>query len=131
MTRDNSWMQLGPLSIAYAYAQEKPNSSSVQISLHFMIVVVLCNIAKFVAMVLTYRDTSTRFITTGDAVASFLARPEQRTLSNCITSYQHLRDKIGSSRETPATRWFGQKHPMLQAIGEKEWLPYLAMYVQT
>ncbi|KAJ9636341.1 hypothetical protein H2199_008016 [Coniosporium tulheliwenetii] len=73
-----------PLHIKYGFSTPRRDSSKVQIALSFMLVVIACNAVKVVAMLLTLRESfSSQLLTSGDAVASFLALPEHDTLGMC------------------------------------------------
>ncbi|KAF2500873.1 hypothetical protein BU16DRAFT_431906, partial [Lophium mytilinum] len=62
-----------------------PNTSKVQIGLIFMAIVIGCNFVKALVMLITFLDhRSAYLVTTGDALASFLARPDPTTVGCCI-----------------------------------------------
>lgn len=76
-----------PLRIQYAFAQPTTTSSQVQCSLVFLLIVIFCNLIKCVLIYDTYRNSSERrVITLGDAVASFLNRPEESTAGMCLAN---------------------------------------------
>lgn len=57
--------------------------------------VIICNIIKLAAMILCMQDTrSDVLITVGDAIASFLTRPNQSTRDKCWTSKSIVSHKL-------------------------------------
>lgn len=59
--------------------KEVEGSSKVQISLHFMIIVICCNFMKLVAMILALLDNGDApLITIGDAVSAFMTELDER-----------------------------------------------------
>ncbi|KAH0034207.1 hypothetical protein KCU78_g2310, partial [Aureobasidium melanogenum] len=103
ISMNNSWPQLPAISppdfntqgwlltsqgyrvhAMYAFAHAASGRNAVQLSLHFMIIVIVANLAKTVIMGLVVFKTglingSSYLVTCGDAVASFLARPDPNT----------------------------------------------------
>lgn len=79
------------LHVSYAFAVATTENSAVQISLYFMLIVVICNITKATAMLLTFLDGgSARLVTMGDAVASFLEAPDWASEGFCVASRNTL-----------------------------------------
>jgi hypothetical protein len=79
----DSWM-FPPFHIDYAFSEPVENSSSVQISLVFMLVVVTCNALKMIVIYRTLKEPlSSQILTLGDAVSSFLEHPDPITVGFC------------------------------------------------
>ncbi|KAF2496744.1 hypothetical protein BU16DRAFT_537894 [Lophium mytilinum] len=77
--------------VRHAFADKLPGTSSVQMSLYFLIVVIVCNIMKLTAMVLAYRSFSADYVVTlGDAVSSYLERPDPVTVGLCALDCEDL-----------------------------------------
>ena len=90
------------INVLYAFALKIPGGSSVQISLYFMIVVIICNILKATAMVMTYFDPSPDLLVTlGDAIASFLETPDPATKGVCTLSREELLVKFNARTKRP------------------------------
>jgi hypothetical protein len=118
----SGWLAKEPLHIAYALVEPISNSSSVQIGLFFMIIVIASNVAKFVAILLTLRDPlSSRLVTTGDAIASFLARPDLATVGMCNLESQEIIKQLRRPQNVQsAPKWRGRRLFILAAIGRNE-----------
>ena len=71
--------------VAYGLSTHVPQSSSIQIARVFIVVVIICNLLKTVAIFFTLRDSfSQQILTMGDAVSSYLESPDASTLGACI-----------------------------------------------
>ncbi|OCK73822.1 hypothetical protein K432DRAFT_472278 [Lepidopterella palustris CBS 459.81] len=83
--------------IQYAFAKpvDQTITSKVQIGLVFMIIVIVCNAVKALAMFLTFLDHRPQYlVTSGDALASFLSRPDPTTLGCCLSPYDKIEQRI-------------------------------------
>ncbi|KAF2029141.1 hypothetical protein EK21DRAFT_90038 [Setomelanomma holmii] len=84
------------LHVAHAFSQKSNANSRLQISLHFMVVVVIFNAAKISIMALVLlEDDSAYLVTLGDAMASFLKRPDSFTQKKCMLGKEELFTKLG------------------------------------
>ncbi|EON67299.1 hypothetical protein W97_06552 [Coniosporium apollinis CBS 100218] len=102
-----------PLHIIHGLSTPTADGSKVQIALSFMLVVIACNIVKTMAMFLTLRELSSpRILTSGDAVASFLARPEYITLGMCTFGKHAMRNVCCLFRAT-----LGAEPQLLRSMG--------------
>jgi hypothetical protein len=82
---DLKWLQQYPFQVEYALAKPILYFSKVQFASPFLIVVIIANVMKTVAIFLTLRTCSSEhIITVGDAVASFLEIPEPRSEGKCL-----------------------------------------------
>ena len=71
----------------YCLTSRAPESCSLQYSLAILIVVVVANMIKLLAMIGTLHVIKAQhFITIGDIVASFLAIPDQHTRGICLAT---------------------------------------------
>jgi hypothetical protein len=87
------------MHIAGALSEQTKNQSQVQISLLFLAIVIVFNVLKGVVMVLTLIDKQhDLLLTCGDAVASFLERPEKLTEGYSVASKTRLLKRIGPSK---------------------------------
>lgn len=112
-----NWLLTPPLHIAYALVEPISNSSSVQIGLYFMIVVLISNLAKFAAITITLRDHSTSYlVTTGDAIASFLERPDLTTVGMCNLKRQEIIHRVQGNQHNESKPWQYRRLFMAAAI---------------
>jgi hypothetical protein len=116
------WLAKEPLQIAYALVEPISNSSSLQLGLLFMVIVVVSNVAKFVAILLTLREPlSSHLVTTGDAIASFLERPDLVTVGMCnLESREIIKQLRGPQNDQAVPKWRGRRLFILAAIGRSE-----------
>ena len=69
-------------------------------SLPICLIVILCNMIKAICMFLSAKeDRSEKFLTTGDAISSFLTQLDMTTKSRCLTS------GLGRRRKSPWTEY--------------------------
>jgi hypothetical protein len=77
--------------VKYAFAEKRPGASKIQISLHFMAVVIICNVVKIAAMATTLADSSEEpLATVGDAISAFMKDPDPYTTNHCNTSIDDI-----------------------------------------
>lgn len=89
------------LHIEHAYTIKTDFETSLEISLIFMLIVVVFNIMKIAAMYTAFQLCSDdHFITIGDAVASYLKRPDHRTEGYCTLSQQDFALDLGQRELT-------------------------------
>jgi hypothetical protein len=123
------------LHIRSAYSKILTDESQLELSLSFMLVVIICNITKLIIMYLVLRNRKMDFlITLGDAISSFLQQPELLTHGYCSLSYQNLLIRLGlrsppskdkaklekyqNSREVRGV-WVGGRKGYISALGYK------------
>ncbi|KAH7081153.1 hypothetical protein BKA63DRAFT_202647 [Paraphoma chrysanthemicola] len=82
--------------VATAFSRKTSQQSRLQISLYFMLIVVAFNLFKLTVMTLVLvTDQSTYLVTFGDAVASFLKRPDPYTETQCMLGKEEFCVKLG------------------------------------
>jgi hypothetical protein len=92
----DSWMY-PPFHIDYAFSEPVPNSSSVQLSLAFMLVVIICNALKILVIYRTLKEPlSSQILTFGDAVSSFLEDPDPTTVGLCTLEKEEIMKSVQS-----------------------------------
>lgn len=83
--------------ISKAISKVPTTKSSLQISLDFMLVVISFNVFKLCTMTwVLFTDRSNYIVTIGDAVASFLERPDPSTRLECMLSKEDIQFKTGN-----------------------------------
>jgi hypothetical protein len=65
--------------ISYCLAEPFPPRCTMTINTHILIAVIIANVAKLLIMLLTILSDHTPLATVGDAIASFLEKPDERT----------------------------------------------------
>ena len=82
---NNQTISYTTFRVSYGLSTHIPQSSSIQIARVFIVVVIICNLLKTVAIFFTLRDSfSQQILTLGDAVSSYLESPDLSTLGACI-----------------------------------------------
>jgi hypothetical protein len=115
------WLATAPLHIAYALVEPITDSSSVQIGLSFMIVVIISNVAKFMAILFTLRDfSSSLLLTAGDALASFLKRPDLTTVGMCNLKRQEIINRLRRPQNVESAIWRSRRLFIIAAISPNE-----------
>lgn len=120
------WLSTVPLHVEYALSSPRSNSSSVQVGLYFMIIVIIANAAKSVVMLLVLKDTSTSYlVTTGDAIASFLEKPDTVTVGMCTLDKKAIIRQAGGFQDVKPGTWRNRRNRTLSVISRKEWVFFL------
>jgi hypothetical protein len=85
------------LHVAHSFAKKSAGEPSrIQISLYFMVVVVLFNLLKLLIMTtVLLTDQSAYLVTLGDAAASFLERPDPTTIDKCVLGKEEMAVNMG------------------------------------
>lgn len=80
--------------IDHCLSRRQAEKCQLQFSFPIMIIVIICNLTKAVCMLLTiwYRF-ATPLLTVGDAIASFLRRPDIYTRNNCLSDKYNFRQR--------------------------------------
>ncbi len=96
--------------IEYCLAQIAPSHCKLQFSMQILITVILMNVCKSVCMFLTlYRQKDATLVTIGDALSSFLDRPDPLTKDRCLMAKVDvhngpLRWRASGVKNTPNTK---------------------------
>lgn len=73
------------MRVVHGFTTKSGIPSRIQISLHFMLIVIAMNLCKLVIMLyVVFTDRSQYIVTLGDAAASFLRRPDPVTKGKCL-----------------------------------------------
>jgi hypothetical protein len=82
--------------VAHAFSQTNGEQSRLQISLYFMVIVLSFNALKLAVMTLVLlTDRSAYLVTCGDAMASFLKRPDAHIKSLCMLGKEEYCVRLG------------------------------------
>ncbi|KAJ0421352.1 hypothetical protein BJY00DRAFT_111398 [Aspergillus carlsbadensis] len=107
-----------------------PQYCRLQYSLPLTIAVIVANLVK--AVVLCYMSFSSSdppMLTTGDAVASFLHRPDSFTVGRCLLSARDARDSRYSSDKHiyKPLAFQGKRERWYSSVPKREWVPVLSL----
>ena len=93
-----SWSPYGH-KVLYCLSEKVREECKLNYSLQFALIVVISNLAKVICMFLTvWRHRDSALITIGDAIQSFLDRPDPLTRGFCIYSDHHIELFIRNNR---------------------------------
>jgi hypothetical protein len=113
------------LHVSYALSSPRRNSSSVQIGLVFMVVVILCNLLKVSSIYFTLRGGFARqILTVGDAVSSYLKRPDTSTVGACLFSRSKLIDAVSRGKGFQPKQWRRRRVHYLLGVTNNGWITY-------
>ena len=85
-TQEKAWKPFG-YTVSQCLAERTPEICTLNLSLHFGLVVVACNITKVFCMFWVFRHHKmSALMTAGDAINSFLNDPDQTTRGLCLYS---------------------------------------------
>ena len=91
-----------------------------QFSLAIMIVVIVCNLIKTVCMsTIVWKQDPEPLVTLGDAIASFIDRPDVTTKENCIAGKAQFQRK---SWEPLSHRWDPKSLFLFRAASFRRWI---------
>ena len=84
------------MSVGQAFAKVISPQSRIQISLYFMITVIVFNLLKLVIMLwVLFTDKHEYIVTQGDALATFLQRPDMTTRGKCTYGKDEMLYHLG------------------------------------
>ncbi|XHG01953.1 hypothetical protein AWENTII_005319 [Aspergillus wentii] len=125
---------LNDAPIQYCYSETTPEKCKASIVPLFLIVVIICNVIKILCFLFTLRITKADppLCTTGDAIQSFLQKPDPHTKGRCLVSKQDYESYISRSDEWQSRAsnigdlWDGGRWRWNEAIHLFQWLFYTA-----
>ena len=107
--------------IQYCLSKRVEEHCKLQFSLVIMIVVVISNLIKTVCMsMIVWKQDSEPLVTLGDAIASFLDRPDMTTKGNCIAGKTRFED--GRSWDLMLSGWYLKRLRWFRAASKRRWL---------
>ncbi len=133
---NSTWDPLGP-SVQYCLAEPTNEQCSLQFSMGIAILVVILNLVKLIVMALTllsaFDNDDPPLLTMGDAVSSFLEKPDSMSKGMCLISGSRI-------KELGVTLWHRQAHERVvrypgdirprwsRAVSTRRWLTCLFLY---
>ena len=107
--------------IQYCLSKRVEEHCKLQFSLAIMIVVIMCNLIKTICMsIIAWKQDPEPLVTLGDAIASFLDRPDESTKGNCIVEKTRFEDS--RSWDLPLSRWDLERSRWFRAASKRRWL---------
>lgn len=108
--------------VKYCLAQRSPESCRVGASSTLLLVVLACNLIKILCFLWTlWRYNSFPLVTLGDAIASFLRRPDSNT-ENCGPLEYDLKDWRASDKQKSGRIWKVRHTNGFRTASKKRWL---------
>jgi hypothetical protein len=108
-------------SISYCMVEPIVEKCRLSFSLEIMIIVIVANMAKATIMILTcWRLKAPTLVTIGDAIASFLDKPDPTTAGICLSTQEDIQK--GKWKNQAAKRWIPKRHFWFKAASIKRWV---------
>jgi hypothetical protein len=107
--------------VAYCLSQTVPDICRLQFSLPIMVIVIFCNVVKLVCILLTLWKHRITLVTLGDAIASFLERPDPTTEGMCTMTLADAKSGWWLTKPSPRP-WEYTRYSRWQAVGKARWI---------
>ncbi len=108
-------------SIQYCLSKRVEEHCKLQFSLAIMIIVIICNLIKTICMSkIAWKQDPEPLVTLGDAIASFLDRPDGATEGSCIVGKTRFEDS--RSWDLLLSRWDLERSRWFRAASKRRWL---------
>ncbi|KAI4263476.1 MAG: hypothetical protein L6R42_001378 [Xanthoria sp. 1 TBL-2021] len=132
---DQGWLSTASLSnrtsgattlhTSYGLSTHIPQSSSIQVARMFLVVVMVCNVLKTIAIYFTLRESlSSQILTLGDAVSSYLEPPDLGTMGACILSRRKLARNSSHGEKHGPAQWQHRRVHYLFGVTGNGWITY-------
>ncbi len=126
----DNW-EVGGFPVSYCLSELYPERCELHFSLSILIIVIFCNAVKAICMARCVRIMNDQpLITVGDAVASFLATPDDTTAGLCLLSGK---DFTRRAADPPLDRqprlWRQEKHRWFSTASKSRWFLTLSLLV--
>ncbi len=121
----NSYLEENPaapvMPIQYCLSQRVEEHCQLQFSLAIMVIVILCNLLKTVCMgIIAWKRDWQPLVTLGDAIASFLDRPDLTTEGNCLVGKKRF--ETSKNWDPTPSSWNLQRLTWYQTASKRRWL---------
>lgn len=126
-----SWANVG--KVLYCYSEIMPPKCKVSIVPAFLIIVICCNLVKIICfagvLYITKSKQDPSLCTTGDAIQSFLKRPDPYTRGRCLAERNSYKRGPKANNWIPrpvaiGDAWTGGRRRWVEALGLRQWLSY-------
>ncbi|KAH8732907.1 hypothetical protein GQ44DRAFT_639726 [Phaeosphaeriaceae sp. PMI808] len=112
--------------VPHVFTERLQTASRIQLSLMFLIIVIVCNSAKLLAMLwIVFMEQKDYIVTLGDGVSSFLERPDPTTERMCILSKSEIIHEVA---DTPLKAKHDDQLARLVTQSGKTWTKPYCMY---
>ena len=124
-----------PCPISHCMAQPATPHCEIQYNAMILLAVICCNFFKMLAMVFLLRSTASEpLVTIGDAIASFLEKPDFTTEGMCLTKRSRFTDLTWKRRiltyRTRQCRWFSAASPQRWLLTYLSWTAVIIVVVK-
>jgi hypothetical protein len=117
---NDSWY-MADQPVEYCLSEVVPDICRLQFAVPIMVVVLCCNFVKLLCMTITvWKCREFSMVTLGDAVSSFLEKPDPYTDGMCIVTKREI-EKGSWSRNEPK-RWKTRMNFRCEAVGVRRWI---------
>lgn len=107
--------------LQYCLSNPVEEHCKLQFSLAIMVIVIISNVVKTVCMsVIAWKQDPEPLVTLGDAIASFLDRPDMTTAGNCIVEKTRFEESRSWSWHT--SRWDARRLRWFRAASPRRWV---------
>lgn len=118
---------MGGHPIQYCLSEPVEEHCRLQFSVGIMIIIILCNAIKMVVMGYIAWTQPLNLVTIGDAIASFLDRPDTTTTGSCLAG----KEDFQKSWQRMPMRWELKTHHWFRAASKKRWLSCNILWVNS
>jgi hypothetical protein len=114
-------MTIANKGVNYCLSQRVPDVCRLQFSLPIMLIVIFCNVVKLMCILLTLMRNESPLIMMGDAISSFLQRPDPMTKGMGPVTIYDLRAGYWPI-EPQARPWVYRRYWRWQSVGLWRWI---------
>jgi hypothetical protein len=112
--------------VTHAFAKNLDTASRIQMSLTFLIIVIVCNSVKLLTMLwVVMVERKDYLVTLGDGAASFLERPDSTTERMCILSKPEITSEVS---DTTSRSKHDDQLSRLMSHSKKRWAKQYSTY---
>lgn len=129
LQKGQDW-QIGGMKIEYCLSQLQPQHCAVRFSVHILVAVICMNALKSVVMFITlYGQKKSTLVTVGDAIASYLDRPDDYTTKRCLIDRGDMGTwrKHGASKPMSRVYQDGKGSRWFSAVRSTVWVACLLL----
>lgn len=122
-----------PITFDYCLSERVDEKCQLYFSPPICLVVILCNVVKVTCMFLTiHGNRKNIFLTVGDAISSFLSRPDVTTQGECLLSVSEINSRHSSKTyfsQKNGTTLCPKRKRWAQTVSFMYWMTMIALYV--
>ena len=116
--------------IEYCLAKKINSQCRLDVSRPIMVIVLICNVVKTICFLMTLLIGGSMYplVTNGDAVQSFLLRPDIKLQGRCLISRSDVDGKDFWSEQSLPRSWRSKRRPWAVGATKSDWLAMLIPY---